>query len=78
VTGSPPLHRLFGQATSGPEPSLRARQRSRKPRRHPSRQRRKSSEPLDNADNKEDSICAAGGPNPILRLPIQIGLACWL
>ena len=56
VTGSHPEHRLFGQATSGPEPSLRARQRSRRPRQHPSRQRRKSSEPLDNADNKEDSI----------------------
>ncbi len=59
VTGSHPGHRLFGRATSGPEPAYVPRQRSRRPRRHPSRQRRKSSEPLDNADNKEESICSA-------------------
>jgi transposase len=57
VTGSHPGHRLFGQATSGPEPSLRAPATFTQATPAPGRQRRKSSEPLDNADNKEDSIC---------------------
>jgi hypothetical protein len=83
VTGSHPGHRLFGQATSGPEPSHVPRQRSRRPRQHPSRQRRKSSEPLDNADNKQDSICtgivpsarpAGGAQNGIsAALPLSSG-----
>jgi hypothetical protein len=41
------------------------RQRSRRPCRRPSRRRRKPSEPLDNDENKEDSICTVGGLSAI-------------
>ena len=60
VTGSHPGHRLFGQATSGPEPSLRAPATFTQATPAPEPSAKKSSEPLDNADNKEDSICMSG------------------
>ena len=56
AASSHPERRLFGQTTPGPQPSLRApRQRSHRPCR-PSRRRTKPGEPLDNDDDKEDSI----------------------
>jgi hypothetical protein len=67
----------------GPSPAYVPRQRSRRPRPHASRQRRKSSEPLDNADNKDlmpergryslgTSLAAALRPSPAsVAWPVQ-------
>jgi len=59
AAGSHPEHRLFGQATPGLRPAYVPPQRSRWSCRCPSRRRRELGEPLDNDDNKEDSICSA-------------------
>jgi hypothetical protein len=59
AAGSHPEHRLFGQALPGQAPAYARPQRPRRPCRHRSRRRRNPGEPLDNDDNKEDSICAA-------------------
>ena len=69
VAGSHPEHRLFGQATPGPEPSLRAPATFTQPRQHPSRQRRKPSQPLDNADTKR---IRSGGKYQSVDMPSEL------
>ena len=61
AAGSHPEHQLFGQATPGPGTSLRPAAALSRPYRRPGRRRRKPGEPLDNDDNKEDSICVRDG-----------------
>jgi hypothetical protein len=60
-----PAHTPSTGSSDKPLPGLRSayvpRQRSRRPYRRRGRRRRNPGEPLDNNDNKEDSICTARG-----------------
>jgi hypothetical protein len=60
------------QPLPGLRPAYEPRQRSRRPSRRPGRRRRKPGEPLDNDDNKEDSICAAGKAGGLARDIAQV------
>ena len=61
----------------GPKPSLRAPAGSRRPCRHPSIQCSRSSEPLDNGRNKEDSIWAESAVPCWTRWPHILGFCVW-